>query len=76
MADELQQIVALERHAAGGRRQTRPGDMDEDGAAQPGHPRPGVVVDLDDQVVEAIPPAEPVAWFIGRAVERAVVTPA
>ena len=64
-----------QRDAAGGRREARPGHMEEDGAAAAGHPRPGVVVDLDDDVVEAVVAPEPVAWFIGRAPERPVVAP-
>jgi len=33
------------------------------------------MVDFDDEIVEAVLPPEPVAWFIGRAVERPVITP-
>jgi hypothetical protein len=59
--------------AAFGRPKTWPGDMDKDGAAAAGNARPRVVVDLDNEVVEAVVPAQPVAWFIGRALERPVV---
>ncbi len=64
-----------QRNAACRRGEGRPGDVDEDGAAASGHPRPRVVVDLDDQVIEAVVAAEPVAWFIGRPPESVVVTP-
>lgn len=47
--------------------------MDENGAAAAGHARPGIVVDFNDHVVEVVVPAQPVAWFIGRATERAIV---
>ena len=49
--------------------------MDEDRAAAAGDPRPGIVVDLDNEVVEAIVTAQPVARFLGRARERAVIAP-
>ena len=49
--------------------------MDENGAAAAGHARPGIVVDFDDYVVEAVAAAEPVAWFIGRAPEAVVIAP-
>ena len=49
--------------------------VDENGAAAAGHARPGVVVDFDDHVVEAVAAAQPVAWFIGRAPEGLVVAP-
>ena len=52
-----------------------PGHVDEYGAAAAGDARPGVVVDFDDQIVEVVGAAEPVAWFIGRAPERSVVAP-
>lgn len=47
--------------------------MDEHGTAAAGHARPGVVVDFDDHVVEAVATLEPVAWFIGRAPEVPVI---
>jgi len=49
--------------------------MDEDRTAQPGDARPAVVIDLDHEIVEAVVAAEPVAWFIGRAPEMAVIAP-
>ena len=50
-----------------------PRDMDEHGAAAAGHARPGVVVDFDDQIVETVVPAQPIAWFIGRPAEGSVI---
>ena len=55
------QRVGLQRHASGGRREARPGDMHEHGAAAAGDTRPGVVVELDDEVVETIGALQPVA---------------
>jgi DNA-binding response OmpR family regulator len=47
--------------------------MQKNRTATSDHPRPGIVVDLDHQVVQGILPPQPVAWFTGRAPERAVV---
>jgi Zn-dependent protease with chaperone function len=47
--------------------------MDEDRAAPAGHPWAGVVVDLDDEIVEVVVPPQPVAWFTGRLPEGAIV---
>ena len=49
--------------------------MDEHRAAAPSHPRAGVVVDFDDEIVQVVLPPEPVAWFSGRAAEGPVVAP-
>jgi len=48
--------------------------MDENGAAEPGNARPGVVVEFDDEIVEVVAAVEPIAWFIGRPAERTVIT--
>src|SRR5947208_3555260 len=45
-----------QRHAPGGGPEARPRHVDEDGAAAAGDPRPGVVVELDDEVVELVSP--------------------
>ena len=47
--------------------------MNEDRTAKPSDSRTGIVVDLDNQVVEAVLAPQPVAWFIGRAPEGPVV---
>src|SRR5262245_60412369 len=47
--------------------------MHEDRATASGHPRTGIVVDLDDEVVEVVAAPQPVAWFIGRAPERPII---
>jgi hypothetical protein len=47
--------------------------MDKDSATPAGHPRPRIVIDFDNDVVEAVRPPEPVAWFNGRPSKRAVV---
>ena len=49
--------------------------MQEHRAAAAGHPRAGIVVDLDDEIVEMVVPPQPVAWFSGRAAEGAVIAP-
>src|SRR5579863_2034684 len=64
-----------QRHAAGGRRKARPRDMDEHGAAQAGDARPRIVIELKEQVIEAVLAPEAVAWFIGRAPKAAIVAP-
>ena len=64
-----------QRDTACGRAETLPGNVDEYRAAAAGDAGPGIVVDLDDQVVEPVVTAEPVAWFIGRAPERPVIAP-
>ena len=65
--------AAVKRHAAGGRRKARPGHVHEHGAAAAGDPRPGVVVELDDEIVETVGAPEPVAGMIGLEPERLVV---
>src|SRR5579863_1063584 len=64
-----------QRHAARGRRKAWPRDMDEHGAAQAGDARPRIVIELKEQVVEAVLAPEAVAWFIGRAPKAAIVAP-
>ena len=67
------QLSRPQRHAARRRAQIRPRHVHEHGAAAAGDARAGVVVDLDDEVVEPVVAPQPVAWFIGRAAERPVV---
>ena len=68
-------IARPQRDAAGGRRETRARDMDKDCAAATGNAWPGVVIDLDDDVIEAVVAPQPVAWFIGRPPKGTVVAP-
>ena len=49
--------------------------MDEDRAAASGNSRTDIVIDFDDDVVQAIPPPKPVAWFTGRPPKGAIITP-
>ena len=72
-AEQGQQVVPPQRDTAGGRSKAIAGDVNEYGAAAAGYPGAGVVIDFDDQVVEAVVAAQPVAWFIGRPAERAVI---
>ena len=55
------QRIGFERDAARGRREARPRHMDEHRAAAAGDARPGVVVELDDEVVEMVGAPQPVA---------------
>ena len=68
-------IARPKRDATGGRRETRARDVDKDCAASTGNTWPGVVIDLDDDVIEAVGPPQPVAWFIGRPPKCMVVAP-
>jgi hypothetical protein len=54
------QCVKLQGDAAGGRRKARAGGVDEHGAAAAGDPRPGIVVELDDEIVERVGTGKPV----------------
>jgi hypothetical protein len=47
--------------------------VQEHGAATSRDPRPGIVVYLDQDVVQPVVPPQPVAWFIGRPSEWPVV---
>ena len=49
--------------------------MDKDGAATASHPRPRIVIDLDNDIVEAIFAPEPITWFNGRPPKSPVVAP-
>jgi len=49
--------------------------MHEHGTAPASFSRPGVVVDLDEKVVERIVPPEPVSWLPGGPAKWAVVAP-
>ena len=49
--------------------------MQENSAAATGHAGPRVVIDFDDQIVEAVGPRQAIAWFTGRPLERLVVAP-
>ena len=52
-----------------------PRHMDEHRTAPAGDARPGVVVDLDDEIVQPVATPQPVPWFIGRPPERTIVAP-
>ena len=56
----MAQRIEAQRDATGGRRELRPGDMNEHGAATAGNPRPGIVIQLDDEVVQTIGAGQPV----------------
>jgi hypothetical protein len=59
------EITRPERNTAGGGLEARPSDMQEHRTAAPSNARPRVVIDLDDEVIEAVCAHEPIAWFIG-----------
>lgn len=64
-----------ERDAARGWREAASRDMNEDSAAASGYARPGVVIELDDKVVEMIVAPEPVARLSGGPDDMAVIRP-
>ena len=72
--DQRQEVCAPQPDAAGGGRKTVPGNVNEHGAAASGNSGPDIVIDLDNDVVEAVAAAEPVAWFIGRPPKGEVIT--
>ena len=67
------QVGSREGHASRGRRAVRPCQMQEHSAAPAGNPGSGIVVDLDDDVVQGVVTPEAVAWFIGRTFKRPIV---
>ena len=69
------QVARLQCHAAGGRTEARPRQMDKNGAASAGHAWPRIMIDLDNNIVEAILPPQPIAWFNGRPLKWTVVAP-
>ena len=70
---EAPQIRKRQRHATGRRRTIRPREVKEYGTTPPRDTRAGVVVDLDEDVVEVILAPQTVARLRGRAAERTVV---
>ena len=67
------QLARLQSHAARGGAEAWPRHMDEDGAASAGHPRPRIVIDLDNDIVQTVFPPQPIAWFNGRSLKWTVV---
>ncbi len=74
-AQKLQEIVPAQRDAACCRCEARPSHMDKHRAAATSHARTGIVIDLDENVVEPVVAPQMVAPFIGRTVKRPVVAP-
>src|SRR3954451_18234057 len=64
-----------EGDAAGGRPKTGPGHVDENRAAASGDPRPGIVVDLHDIIVEAVVAPKPVAGRLAGKPEGLIIPP-
>ncbi len=62
--------LRLHRDAARGRQEARPRQMEEYGAAPPGHPRARVVVDFHNDIIEMVCPAQAVARRSRRAFDR------
>jgi len=71
--DQASQRSYGERHASGGRGEARPGHVHEHGAAASGDPRPGVVIQFDDKIVEMIGALEPVARLLRLKPDRLIV---
>src|SRR5262245_2631765 len=49
--------------------------MDEDGAAAPRRPRPGVMIKLNDQVVQVVRTPKAVALLPGASFDRTIIPP-
>lgn len=60
-------------NAAGGGRQSWPGDMDEDRTAASRDARADVMVDLDHQVIKCIRSSQSIAWFAGGEPDGSIV---
>ena len=69
------QILQPQGYTPSSRRETRPRDMDEYGAAAAGHSGLRVVVNLDKQVIDAIVAPQAVAWFTGRPLKCLIIAP-
>ena len=69
------QRIRLQRHAPRRRRKSRPRHVNEHRAAAAGNARPGVVVDFDNQIIEMVGAAQPVAGLSGRQPEGPIVAP-
>src|SRR4029453_16430734 len=67
------QVGRREGDASRGRGTLWPRHMQEHRAPPAGNARPGIVIDLDDDVVQPVVPPEAVAWFIGRAAEWPII---
>ena len=67
--------MALDRDAAGGRREAGPGQVPEDRAAPAAPDRCVVPAELDDDVVEMVGAGEPLLGLARRAVDQPVVAP-
>lgn len=72
---QSQHRAASQSDAACSRSEFFTGEMNEHGAAAARNARPGIVIDLDDEIVEMIVAHQPVAGFAGSARDRLVVMP-
>ena len=75
LPQQCQKIVVLQSDAASSGAESRACNVDENSAAAAGDARPSIVVDFDDEIVEAVVAAQAVAWFSGRPLVGVVVTP-
>jgi hypothetical protein len=71
----VEQVFTGQRHTPCRRREPVAGDMQEYSAAATSDAWPRILVDFDDEIVEAVGSQQPVAWFIGRPAEWPVVAP-
>jgi hypothetical protein len=67
------QVRACESNASRRGRAIGPRDMEKNRAAPPGNPRPRIVVDLDQEIVQPIGPPQPVPSRRGRPTKGTVV---
>jgi hypothetical protein len=65
LGEQKSQIVRSERHTAGRWAKSRACNMNKHSASPTADTRPGVVVDFDNEIIEAIGAAETVSWFTG-----------
>ena len=74
-SEQPEKVVFRQGDTARCGRETHPRHMDENGTPPTGDARSRIMVDLNDEIVKPVGPAQAVAWFIGRPMERSVVAP-
>jgi hypothetical protein len=67
------EALRFQRNTTGRRAEARPRHVNEYSASPSGHPRSGVVVELDNQVIEMISPPKPIARLRAGALNRLII---
>lgn len=75
MRDQPAQRRHGQGDASGGWAESIPRDVNKDGATTAAHPGPGIVVELDNEVVEQVLPRQPVRFAARRYFDRLIVMP-